>query len=389
MVAKFTKMRGAALKLGQMFSIQDTQMLPPDLGEILLKVHDSANYMPEWQMEQVMSTELGHDWKSHFKDFDPIPIAAASIGQVHAATLRSTNIPLAIKVQYPGVAKSIDSDLDNLKTLVMFGSLLPKGLYLDNTIKVMRRELAWECDYEREAECMSRFGELLRGSDVYKVPRVIGDLSTKMVLTSERLGGEPLSRAVEYEQSMRDKIGDNLLRLCLRELFSWRLMQTDPNWSNFFYNKHTSMIELLDFGATRSFDKRFLDLYLHVLRSASEENRDAVAYWSTELGFLTGYETELMREAHIDSVMALGEPFRRNTPDIYDFGIQTVTNRVRDNISIMLKHRLTPPHDETYSLHRKLSGVFLLCAKLRAKMDTKKLFAEETQGYTFGQFEMS
>lgn len=213
LVDKLSRMRGAALKMGQMLSIQGIQAagdktgLPPQLEQILLRVHDSANYMPKKQMESVLSKELGSDWRSHFKDFDPIPIAAASIGQVHAATLASTNEQVVIKIQYPGVAESIDSDLSNLKTLVTFSNLLPRGLYLDNTIKVTKEELAWECDYIREANNAIKFKELLAGDDRYKVPSVVKDLCTKKVLVSERLQGRVLSKAVEESQDLRNKVG--------------------------------------------------------------------------------------------------------------------------------------------------------------------------------------
>lgn len=214
LVDKLSRMRGAALKMGQMLSIQGIQAsgsseksgLPPQLEQILLRVHDSANYMPQKQMEKVMSKELGSNWKSEFKDFDPIPIAAASIGQVHAATLASTNEKVVIKIQYPGVKESIDSDLSNLKALVTFSNLLPRGLYLDNTIKVTKEELAWECDYIREAENAVRFKELLRGDDRYKVPSVVKDLCTERVLVSERLNGRVLSKAVDESQEIRDKV---------------------------------------------------------------------------------------------------------------------------------------------------------------------------------------
>ncbi|KAL7309157.1 hypothetical protein PS15m_011271 [Mucor circinelloides] len=383
LVDKLSRMRGAALKMGQMLSIQGIQAagdktgLPPQLEQILLRVHDSANYMPRKQMEKVMAKELGGDWQSNFKDFDPIPIAAASIGQVHAATLASTNEPVVIKIQYPGVAESIDSDLSNLKALVTFSNLLPRGLYLDNTIKVTKEELAWECDYVREANNAIRFKELLAGDDRYKVPSVVKDLCTTRVLVSERLQGRVLSKAVEESQTIRNELGERLLRLCLREVFSFRFMQTDPNWSNFFYNK--SQVELLDFGACREFPKEFLQVYGRILMSAANNDREGVWNYSKQLGFVTGYETEVMRNAHIDSVMVLGEPFRETAPDNYDFLSQTITQRVRETIPVMLRHRLTPPPDETYGLHKKLSGAFLLCTKLGSRFDTKAVWKEEVQ----------
>ena len=154
-----------------------------------------------------MKNELGLNWRDNFKNFDPLPIAAASIGQVHSATLsKPPYLPVAIKVQYPGVAASIDSDLSNLRTLVIVSNLLPKGLYLDNTIKVARRELAWETDYVREAECMENFGKILKDDKDFVVPKVIKEFSTKMVLTSERMMGEPLTNAIYYSQELRDKV---------------------------------------------------------------------------------------------------------------------------------------------------------------------------------------
>ncbi|GAB5586673.1 hypothetical protein Unana1_01573 [Umbelopsis nana] len=384
LVEKLSRMRGAALKMGQMLSIQGIQaansgqsMLPPQLEQILLRVHDSANYMPEWQMEKVMKEQLGSEWRKNFSSFDPVPIAAASIGQVHAATLASTGMPLAIKIQYPGIVESIDSDLNNLKTLVTFSNLLPKGLYLDNTIRVTKQELAWECDYEREADNAIRFKTLLRGDDRYKVPTVVKELNTRMVLVTERLRGQVLSKALDERQELKNKLGENLLRLCLREVFSFKFMQTDPNWSNFFYNRRSGQIELLDFGACREFPSEFLAKYGNILLSASRGDRDGVWHHSKELGFVTGYETPVMKEAHIDSVMVLGEPFQSNAPDLYDFSTQTVTARVRDTIPVMLRHRLTPPPDETYGLHKKLSGAFLLCTKLNSKFNTKRVWQEE------------
>ncbi|KAI7873029.1 ABC1 family-domain-containing protein [Spinellus fusiger] len=384
LVDKLSRMRGAALKMGQMISIQGIQaaggeksVMPSQLEQVLLRVHDSANYMPKAQMEKVLTQELGQDWRSYFAEFDPIPIAAASIGQVHAATLASTGQHVVIKIQYPGVAESIDSDLSNLKALITFSNLLPPGLYLDNTIKVTKQELAWECDYHREADNALRFHDLLKDDARYKVPVVIKDLSTERILVSERLKGRVLSKAVDESQAMRNKLGEGILRLCLREVFSFQFMQTDPNWSNFFYNPRNGQIELLDFGACRAFPDKFLALYGRILVSASKGDREGVWEYSKQLGFVTGYETKIMQDAHIDSVMVLGEPFQQTSPDNYDFEKQTITARIRDTIPVMLRHRLTPPPDETYGLHKKLSGAFLLCTKLGSKFNTKAVWDEE------------
>ena len=89
------------------------------------------------------------------------------------------------------------------------------------------------------------------------------------------------------------QIGFHMLRLCLNELFVFKLMQTDPNWSNFFFNKFTNKIYLLDFGATREYTSDFVDKYIRVIRAAADDDREGVVAWSRELKFLTGYETKV------------------------------------------------------------------------------------------------
>ncbi|KAH0558542.1 hypothetical protein GP486_004804, partial [Trichoglossum hirsutum] len=204
LVSKLSRMRGAALKLGQMISFQDSKLLPGPIQEVLQRVQDSADYMPATQRDRVLTSNLGSDWRDLFSSFDEVPMAAASIGQVHGAILRSTGQRVAVKVQYPGVADSIDSDLDNLSILLTASRLLPKGLYLEKTIANARTELAWECDYEREAQCGRRFRELLKGDDVFVVPEVIGEASGKQVLTMERMDGIGVTKVKNLSQEQKD-----------------------------------------------------------------------------------------------------------------------------------------------------------------------------------------
>lgn len=374
LVAKLSKMRGAALKLGQMMSFQDSKMLPKPIRDVLQRVQDSADYMPASQRNKVIENDLGAGWRDLYQQFDEKPMAAASIGQVHGATLKDGR-RVAVKVQYPGVAQSISSDLNNLSLLLTASRLLPKGLYLDKTIANARTELAWECDYIREAEGARRFRELLADEqDVFTVPAIIDEASGKQVLTMEMMEGTAVTKIKDFTQGQRDWIGSQILRLCLREIIEFHYMQTDPNWTNFLYNGETNKLELLDFGACREYPERFITLYTKVLDAASRKDRKACEKYSIELGYLTGYESKAMVNAHVDSVLTLAEPFMQDAPDIYDFKDQTITDRVRGLIPVMIRERLAPPPEETYSLHRKLSGAFLLCARLDSRVACKGLF---------------
>jgi len=376
---KFSQMRGAALKIGQMMSFQDEKLLPRELYEILSRVQNSANYMPKRQLERVMKRELGYEWRSKFAKFEDIPFAAASIGQVHKATLTSGE-DVVCKIQYPGVRDSIDSDLNNLLMLLTASKLLPKGLFLDKTIANARKELKWECDYIREAQALQKFGELLKGDPVFDVPKVYNELSTENVLTMQRMPGTEIMKLPDAttNQETRDFISENIMRLCLEEIATFEYMQTDPNWANFLYNDKglTPRIELLDFGASRPFPDGFITKYRKLLTYATLGDRPNVQRMSQELGYLNGLESQAMIDAHADSVMTLGEPFSGDVNKAFDFKDQTVSDRIRGNIGLMLNERLCPPPEETYSLHRKFSGIFLLCARMGARVHCAKLFNE-------------
>nr|XP_012152583.1 PREDICTED: aarF domain-containing protein kinase 4 isoform X5 [Megachile rotundata] len=381
-VSTLCKVRGAALKIGQILSIQDETIISPELQQIFERVRQSADFMPKWQVEKVLANELGHDWRSKLATFEEKPFAAASIGQVHHGALLNGQ-DVAIKIQYPGVAMGIQSDVENLVGIMKLWNLFPKGMFIDNLVEVAKRELAWEVDYIREADCTRNYKKLMQPYPDYYVPATIDELSTSQIFTTEMIDGIPVDKCMNMDMEIRERICKLIMRLCLKELFVFRYMQTDPNWSNFFYNPDTRQLILLDFGACREYDKSFMDKYIEIIYAASEGDRDKILNLSKEMGFLTGYESKIMEEAHVDAVMVLGQVFDKNHK-YYDFGGQDVTKRIQSLVPTILDHRLCPPPEEIYSLHRKLSGVFLLCAKLQVKINCRDMFREVYANYKFG-----
>jgi aarF domain-containing kinase len=195
-----------------------------------------------------------------------------------------------------------------------------------------------------------------------------------LFVPNNQVRGVHIDKVADLPQATRDAIGTRLLRLTLKELYEWRYMQSDPNWGNFLYDPTTDTLSLIDFGAAKSFSEAFVADYLEMVHACAVEDEEEIIKRSVALGFLTGDESREMMGAHCQAGILVGAPFQ--TVGAYDFGGKSMTGRVTELGAVMLKHRLTPPPDESYSLHRKLSGTFLACIKLKARVDAKRLFDE-------------
>ena len=360
LVESLSRMRGAALKLGQMISIQDA--VPPEFEKVFRKLRESAQYMPQTQLEEVLIDELGIDWRDTFEEFDMVPFAAASIGQVHFAKFNGNSV--AVKVQYPGIGKSINSDLALLKKTLLFSNFLPKGMFIDNLIRVASEELTNELDYCKEKENMENFKSLIDVSR-FKVPKCY--FATRRLLCTEYVPGVSIEQC---PNEWRSKVAHNILELCLKEIFLFKRMQTDPNWSNFLI-MDDGRICLLDFGNTRTFSLEFVQDYYNLLSAAINHQRESAIQLSIKLGFLTDRDSTIMTDSHIKALWMLVEPFR---VPCYNFATSNVTSEVKKVIPTMAEYRLRPPPDASYSLHRKLSGVFLLCKKLGVTVNCQTIF---------------
>ena len=382
LVDRLCHMRGAALKLGQLLSIQDQGLVPPHVLDAFKRVRDQTYAMPQWQMEIILKKELGNDWETKFKEFDKDAIAAASLGQVHKATLHD-GTEVAVKVQFQGVAESISSDVNNLRWLFSFG-ILPKGLYVDNILKELQRELERECDYVGEASRHMKYKQFLesdpeRHGDLSNIhiPNVIPNLSTTRVLTTEWVEGvscDALFLLEESSQDTRNRVGESFLRLTLKELFDWKMMQTDPSFANFLYNYDTDSLNLIDFGAAREFSPEFIETYILIVFGASIGDREMIISNSQKLGLLTGEEVEEMLDAHTEAACIASLPFKQR--GAMDFKAFDISSRMKQPVGTMLRLRLTAPPLEVYSLHRRLNGCFQFMNKLGAVVDCRRVFID-------------
>lgn len=355
------------------FSSFEDIIIPEPIKFALEKARAEADIMPHSQLIKILKNEYGKNWKEKFQDFDEKPFAAASIGQVHQAISKEGE-KMAIKIQYPGVAQSIDSDLSNLKRIFEYFKIFPKGLYIDELVKNLGNELKMECNYIEEASKQMLFKEMFKSDPFFYIPEIKSEYSTNLIIASQFVEGHNVDELDNYPQEIRDKVGSKILELCLRELFEFNFMQTDPNPANFFYDHKNNRLNLIDFGAARKFEKSFVDTYMKIVHAAANNDKDTVIEYSKHIGFLNGRENSVMREAHASATLAVGEPFNVKNEEIFDFGNQNLTRKIYKLLPTMLKHRLKAPPTEIYSLHRKLSGAYLICIKLKSRVKSKQMF---------------
>ena len=365
-------LRGAAMKVGQLLSMDAGELLPPELADIMARLRADADPMPPKQLQTVLNAQWGAGWISRFAQFNVRPIAAASIGQVHRARTKDGR-DLAIKVQYPGVRASIDSDVNNVAGLLRLSRQLPASLDVAPLLAEAKRQLHQEADYTREGHYLTRFGALLADAPEFLVPRLHPDLSTRDVLAMDYIGSVPLDGLTDAPQSERDRIMTLLIGLLLRELFSFQLMQTDPNFANYRYHPETRQLVLLDFGATREFGDAIVQDFRSLMIAGVDGDQPAARQAMMRIGFFD----DQTAVPHQDMVMAMFDlamqPLRQQTA--FDFGTTDLATRLRDmglDLGSARDFWHIPPMDALF-LQRKFAGMYLLAAKLRARVNVRPL----------------
>ena len=371
---RLARMRGAVMKMGQLMSMDGSDIFTPEAAEIMASLRDRAEPMPLSQLARVLEGEYGADWNTRFKRFQFTPIASASIGQVHRAETKDGR-RLALKIQFPGVRESIDSDIANLAFLGRSLGMAPKGVDIEPFLEEARRQLHREADYAAEAEAMDAYRDRLDGDPDFCIPRVHHDLTTHNVLAMDFADGVPIDHLAgpDYRRAERDRAATLLMRLTLRELFQLGLVQTDPNFGNYLYEARSGRIVLLDFGATKPVAPTLVQQFRQLARSAMADDRAGMQAACVGLGYMGEQDPREHVDAMLDLLQMAAEPMRH--PGLYDFGTSDLFQRVYHRGRALFHAGVfsTAPAPETLFLHRKLMGSFMLSRRLRARVGLSDL----------------
>jgi predicted unusual protein kinase regulating ubiquinone biosynthesis (AarF/ABC1/UbiB family) len=273
-VERLGNMKGALMKLGQMASYVD-EGLPAPLREALAQLQSSAPPMSAQLAAQVIRQDLGKDPTELFVEWDPVPIAAASIGQVHRAVVIDPTTgderAVAVKVQYPGVAEAVATDLKNADLL---GLLLQQGfggLDPDDMVSEIKERLTEELDYRLEAANQQHFADFYRGHPFIHVPDVLPAFSGAHVITSELVTGATWQEMITWSQDERDLVGETLFRFVFRSLYGMHAFNGDPHPGNYLFHGD-GRVTFLDFGLVKHFTDDEMSTFIGMVRSAAYDH---------------------------------------------------------------------------------------------------------------------
>ena len=373
LVETLSQMKGAAMKAGQLLGLEATDLFPPEVIEVLSRLQSEGSSLPYETIEPILKTELG-DKFSELSEISKLPIASASIGQVHTAQYQGQKI--ALKIQFPGVALTIDSDVALLRNLVeKLFFFTGKKADLTALFEEIRHTLHQETDYLAELKFMQSYYENFKTHAGFRIPRPIPELSSEKVLVMEYLEGQQLKDwSMIATQADKQLIGERMMELFLHEYLRCGLVQTDPNWGNFLVGKDCELI-VLDFGASKTYSTEFRHTYRQVLSHTMHRQHPELIAVSESFGLLDNRESQDVKNLYLQMMDVVIAPFRHE--GIFDFAHETYSeNSKKVSLEFARALKYSPPPRELIFLHRKLGGVFQTLKRLGVKMDLQAVWIE-------------
>jgi predicted unusual protein kinase regulating ubiquinone biosynthesis (AarF/ABC1/UbiB family) len=274
-ITSMGKLKGVAMKMGQIMSYVDIAM-PQELRDALSVLQTHAQPM-EWEVVQgLVIEELGDRGQQLLDKMEPEPISSASIGQVHRATLPDGTV-VAVKIQYPEIAKAIAADFGPAAVGTKLASLFYPNARIDDFVKEAKERFLEECDYLNEAHCQNQFVEIYQGHPTLLVPDVHGDFCSRRVLTTTYVDGLKIDPflASDPPQAERDRIGEALFEFYVGSLFRYQIYNCDPHPGNYLFLK-SGQVCMLDHGCTRQFEPRSVAQLANLTRAVHTDRREAI-----------------------------------------------------------------------------------------------------------------
>jgi predicted unusual protein kinase regulating ubiquinone biosynthesis (AarF/ABC1/UbiB family) len=343
MVATLGRMKGAAMKIGQLASFIDTEFLPPEYRDLyqehLAQLRTQAPTMPWSQVRKVLDEEWEEPCEELFEQIEHEAAAAASIGQVHRAVLPDGR-KVAVKIQYPGVAEAIAADMQNAGLILRMAKALAPGLDAKAAAEELKERVMEELDYELEAQNQRSFARGYRGHPFIHVPDVVTRLSTQRVLVSEWVDGAGFEEVKQLPQEERDRFGEIVYRFCFGSIFHLQHFNADAHPGNYLLMAD-GRVAFLDFGMTKHLDKDQIELEITALDAIFDGDPERLRVALHDLGFLNNPK-KVDAEQLMEHVKTVGGWYMEDREVTVD------SRRVMDAIAAV-----SDPRSEFYRLMRR------------------------------------
>ncbi|RZU46854.1 ABC1 family protein [Fluviicoccus keumensis] len=395
LVREMGKLKGSIVKIGQMMALYGEHFLPPEVTRALHQLNDNTVALHWDVIEQYLMTELGEKRYGELI-IDPEPLGAASLAQVHRAVRKSDGTELVLKIQYPGVADAIDSDLSLVAQMMRLARVVPQTREFEEWLEEVRLMMHREVNYPQEMETTRLFHEHLKGDKRYIVPHIYPDYSTEKVIAMSYEHGVPInSNAImTLSQERRNRLAEASLEICCREVFEWGEMQTDPNFGNYLVrlgdgtDTNPDQIVLLDFGAVRDFPDDLLNLARGLTRAAFFRNMDGMLDVMQSHPFFLSIPVDVRRGLAELFFLAV-EPFSDMT-DVpaealtadgrYIWAKANLHNRVMAKAarSAATRHFTVPPKELMF-ISRKFVGAYTFMTVIDAQIHSRPMLEHYLQ----------
>lgn len=369
------ELKGAVMKVGQVAS-QARDLFPPEIANALATLQNEAPPMPFEVIEEQIVREFGMTPDRLFDFFDPEPFAAASIGQVHRARTDDGR-EVVVKVQYPGVDESCDSDLAHLKFALRAAGVLKLNRRAMNAMfEELRVRLHEELDYCNEADNIRLFQDLHKNDEGIVIPSVVGERSSKRVLTMTWEPGDRIDHVDHdvYSQETRDLLGERLFRAFAKQIFVYHAVHGDPHPGNFAFRPDGTIV-MYDFGAVKKLDPTIIDAYYDVIRHGVRREWPALDEAMIRLGARVPDGPVLGGDFYGPWRDLFVQPFGKAQP--FRFADSTLHTQFAKMAPRALKHldSLQPP-TETIFVDRVIGGHYYTMMKLGVVQDFRPMLHE-------------
>ena len=376
LVRGLDELKGAAMKLGQMLSLSDDDMLPQGWKQALGKLQAEATPRSWEFIEPLIVKNLGS--LDAFETIDKVALHAASIGQVHRATLKDGRA-VAVKVRYPGLEKNVHSDLQNIRLMLRLANVLPTKGNFDDIFAQVERIFLQEMDFDKEHQFYEHYSSLFEGHPSFVVPKVIASCSNSAILTTTWIEGVHLSTFIDTHKAefdvpgpveLRDRVGSHFVDLLFTELFDFQTIQSDPNPANFLVTPD-GRIGLLDFGATDVLSDTLTQNYWRLSLACLNGTKTDVIKVGLEMGLVLSSDSVEAQDSFVRMMTLTAEPFQHHSYEWRNCGL---SKRLRDEVMrFSAATRLRPPPSEILFLNRRILGGQLLLEKLGPTVRAREL----------------